>query len=261
LSRTPNFALVKKWQDAARLAVAGEREIASIQWAHVEPGQTRVMVKDTADLVRGLVTLDIRYSVVPGWRFLEQKGRLMTAATAASGMVAAGDLNVSIDGFGWRPGLGAIEGSALPGLAGVVQAQHNVVVDLARFPSAMNLRQVLIAQAQLSQGAARLAAAVDPSLGREFQDRAVVYRDLARASRTLGGELGAGTRAALESAKRSCPSCCGSCSGGARRGLAASPWASEPARGCADRRGRRSRLPGEVVFRRHQAAVCRESRP
>lgn len=57
--------------------------------------------------------------------------------------------NHAIDALGWRPSPGVIEGPGLPGLAGVVQAQHNVAVDLQHFPSATNLRSLLVSQADV----------------------------------------------------------------------------------------------------------------
>jgi hypothetical protein len=93
-----------------------------------------------------------------------------------------------------------IEGPALPGTAGVLQAQHNVAVALGHFPSAFHLRHVLVAQADLSQQSARLAESVGSSTTASHQERAALYRDLVVASRPLGGQLGAGQIAAAESA-------------------------------------------------------------
>jgi hypothetical protein len=199
VGRRPAFELVARWQDAARLAVQGEREIAALRHAALPPEQQRVILKDTADLVRGLVILDLRYRGVPGWTHLEGKGRLLAAAHAASSHFA-GELDLSVDHLGWRPAPGFIEGPALPGLAGVVQAQHNVAVDLAHFPSAPNLRHVLVAQADLSKQAAGVAQSLGSPTAETFEQRAILYRKLVVASRSLGGELGAGRVAAQESA-------------------------------------------------------------
>ena len=200
MTQRPHFELVSRWQDAARIAVEGEREIAAIRRQPLSREQQAQVLKDAADLVRGLVVLDVRYKNVPGWRFLEQKGSLMTAATAVSEGLEASTLDDSIDGLGWRPTPGIIEGPALPGLAGVLQAQHNVAVALSHFPSAFHLRHVLVAQADLSQQSARLAEAVGSSTAASFQERAALYRDLVVASRPVGGHLGFGQVAAVESA-------------------------------------------------------------
>lgn len=175
MSQRPSFELVSGWQDAARIAIEGEREIAAIRRQPLSREQKAQLLKDAADLTRGLVVLDIRYKNVPGWQFLEQKGRLMTAATACSEALAASGLDASVDGLGWRPIPGIIEGPALPGLAGVLQAQHNVTVALSHFPSAFHLRHVLVAQADLSQQSGRLAQRVESSTATSFQERAALY--------------------------------------------------------------------------------------
>ena len=200
MRQRPSFELVSHWQGAAKLAIEGEREIAAIRRQPLSGDQQAQVLKDAADLVRGLVVLDIRYKNVPGWRFLEQKGRLLTAATAVSEGLEATDLDASVDHLGWRPTPGMIEGPALPGLAGVLQAQHNVAVALNHFPSAFHLRHVMVAQADLSQQSARLAKAVGSSTAGAFQERTMLYRDLVVASRQVGGELGSGQFAAVESA-------------------------------------------------------------
>jgi hypothetical protein len=45
-------------------------------------------------------------------------------------------LDFSIDARGWRPTPIIITGPSLPGVAGAIQAQHNVLVDLGHFPNA-----------------------------------------------------------------------------------------------------------------------------
>lgn len=194
----PGYDHVRIWQSVAREAVVGERELAALKW-RIVPEQARVVFKDTADLVRGLVVVDVRHQGVPGWEPLIGGSRLLTAAEAVSAQLSGQPFDHAVDALGWRPRPGVIEGPALPGLAGVVQAQHNVVVDLQHFPSATNLRTVLVSQADLSKNAARLAEALEPSLAASFNERATLYRDLAQASRPVGGETGDGRYAALES--------------------------------------------------------------
>ena len=198
LERRPHLELVQRWQGAARIAVEGERELATLRRSALSREQQAQILKDTAVLVRGLVALDLRYKHVPGWRLLEHQGRLLNAAVAIASKPGA--LDPSVDALGWRPTPGIIEGPALPGLAGVLQAQHNTVVHLGHFPSAWNLRHVLVAQADLAQQAARVSRSVAPSSTSGFQERASLYRKLVSASRALGGEIGEGCFAALESA-------------------------------------------------------------
>ena len=199
MDRQPQFELVQRWQTAARIAVEGEREIATIGRRTLSLEQQAQVLHDTADVVRGLVVLDLRYKHVPGWRLLENQGRLLNAAVAMSTAPGAA-LDPSVDNLGWRPTPGVIEGPALPGLSGVLQAQHNTVVHLGHFPSAWNLRHVMVAQAELAQRAAGFSRSVESSTTPAFEERARLYRDLVTASRTLGGEIGDGRFAALESA-------------------------------------------------------------
>ena len=201
LAGAPEFELVHKWQDLARLAVAGEREVTvGIRWSAMKPEQTRVVLKDTADLIRGLVDLDARYDNVPGWRCLKEKGRLGRAAEEVSVHAAEEQLDASVDSIGWHTPPGLIEGPPLPGIAGAVQAQHNVAIHLGRLPSAGHLRHVLVGQAVLSRQAAFVAEAAGSPLAAAFNDRFALYRELIQASRTVGGELGSGRDAAIESA-------------------------------------------------------------
>jgi hypothetical protein len=200
MTQRPSFDLVSRWQDAARIAIEGEREIAAVRRQPLSRGQQGQLLKDAADLVRGLAVLDVRYKNVPGWRFLEHKGRLLTTATAVSEGLEAITLDDSVDVLGWRPTPGTIEGPALPGLAGVLQAQHNVAVDLSHFPSAANLRHALVAQADLSRRAGEIARSVHSPTAPGFDERAELYRQLVTAARTLGGEIGTGRQAAIESA-------------------------------------------------------------
>jgi len=52
----------------------------------------------------------------------------------------------------------------------VNQARHNMLVDLARFPTALNLRRILRSQADMSHEAARHAASAAPELVERFLD-------------------------------------------------------------------------------------------
>jgi hypothetical protein len=201
LAGEPEFELIRKWQDLARLAVSGEREVTvGIRWSAMKPEQTRVVLKDTADLIRGLVVLDARYDNVPGWRHLKENGRLGRAAEEVSVHAAEEELDASVDSNGWHAPPGLIEGPPLPGIAGAVQAQHNVAIHLGRLPSAGHLRHVLVGQTELSRQAAIVAEAAGSPLTGTFNDRFATYRELVQASRTVGGELGVGRDAALESA-------------------------------------------------------------
>lgn len=192
--------LLDAWQWLARAAALGEHDFtAGVNLGSLAPEQARTVLKDAADLTRGLVILDRRYKNVPGWRHLKEGNRLGRAAEGTSLQVNHEGRDLSVDQRGWRPVAGIIEGPALPGVAGAVQAQHNMLVDLARFPNALNLRRVLHSQAQVSHEAAIRATTAAPELVTTFSNRALIYRDLLRASRDVGGLVGGGGYAVVES--------------------------------------------------------------
>ena len=192
--------LLDAWQWLARAAALGEHDFsAGVNLGSLTPEQARTVLKDAADLTRGLVILDRRYKNVPGWHHLNEGTRLGRAAEGTSRQVNHEGHDLGVDQRGWRPVAGIIEGPALPGVAGAVQAQHNMLVDLARFPNAMNLRRVLNSQAQVSHEAAIRADTAAPELFTAFSNRALLYRDLVRASRDVGGLAGGGGYAVVES--------------------------------------------------------------
>lgn len=192
--------LLDAWQSVARAAALGEHDFAAgVNRGSLTPEQSRTVLKDAADLTRGLVILDRRYKNVPGWQLLKAPGRLNRAAEAVSFTAAEERRDIAVDVRGWRPPAGLVDGPALPGLAGAVQAQHNTLVHLGQLPNALNLRRVLHSQAQVSQEAAKRAATAAPELLAGFSRRALLYRDLVAASRDLGGLVGGGSSAVVES--------------------------------------------------------------
>lgn len=199
LAEPAAYELVGRWQGAARSAVQGEREIDLLSHAPLTLQQRNTVLKDTADLLRGLVALDIRYKNVPGWQNLPDRGRLLDSAEHLATHLNSTPGAPSVDAIGWRPQPRLIEGPALPGMAGVLQAQHNVLADLSRIPTALHMRHVLVGQAELSHRAAQIAAAAGSPTAESFRERADTYKAMAEASRSFGGLLGAGHHAAGES--------------------------------------------------------------
>jgi len=195
----PN-ALVDSWRRAARSAVLGEHDFpAGIDFTRLDAAESLAVLKDAADFTRGLVILDKRYRNIPGWELLNHRIRLARAAEDCSRFAAPGVRDYSVDRRGWRPPPASIEGPALPGISGVIQAQHNMLVDLTRFPTALNLRRILRSQADLAHEAARHAASAAPELVERFLDREHTYKLLQKSSRNLGGLVGNGGVAAAES--------------------------------------------------------------
>lgn len=192
--------LLDVWQALARAATLGEHDFgAGVNRGGLTAEQANTVLKDAADVARGLVLLDRRYDNVPGWVLLKQAVRLDRAAEATAMAATRVGMDPSVVDRGWRPPAGRIEGPALPGVAGAAQAQHNLLVELGRLPNALNLRRVLVSQAQVSHEAARHAAAVAPDLVERFTERATLYRELVRASRDIGGLVGGGGQAVVES--------------------------------------------------------------
>jgi hypothetical protein len=139
-------------------------------------------------------------------------------------MVTQARLDDWVDEAGWRPSEEVVPGPVPPGVAGAVQSQRNLVAELGHFPHALNLRRVLHAQAVVSRAASAHASTAAPDLVARFNDRAEVYREMVRSSRSLGGLVGDGGHAVVQSqnaaASLSCPPAAGDGSDGNLRELA-----------------------------------------
>jgi len=194
--------LVETWRQAAKACVLSEIDLGpSATHLELDAGRGRVVLKDAADFVRGLVVLDARYSNVPGWQHLKSPRRLESSAEVASIFARWTESDLAVDRAGWRPTPAAIKGPALPGIGGVVQAQHNTLVDLCTAPpTAMNLRRIIHAQVRVAHEAGRHAAHAAPELVEPFLTRERTYQQLHIAARNLGGLIGSGGQAAAESA-------------------------------------------------------------
>lgn len=120
--------------------MVGKRELAAA-FRHASADQVWVVTSDAANAVRAIVALDRRYQTVPGYLLpLEDRARLGVAAVTVAAMAAEGDLDQSIDGSQWRQAPRP-EPVTAPGIAGAVQAQHNLAVYLGQPPSARSLRE------------------------------------------------------------------------------------------------------------------------
>jgi hypothetical protein len=131
------FATVESWREAAKAAALGEHDFAAgVGYGRLSEPERMTLLEDAADIVRGLVALDCRYEQVPGWERLHHQGRLGRAAEACAAHAGFGDPDYSVDRRGWRPAPRPLEEPAMPGLAGVMQAQHNLLIELDAFPTA-----------------------------------------------------------------------------------------------------------------------------
>ncbi|QZY27833.1 hypothetical protein [Nocardioides coralli] len=191
------FALVDTWRQAARACVLGEHDFANgVGYGRLSEAQCLTVIKDAADVVRAVVSLDRRYANIPGWQALKEPGRLGRAAETCATRAGYGEPDYTVDLRGWRPEPTLIEGPELPGITGVLQAQHNLLIHLGTFPTAHNLRVVLDSQRIVSREAARRLQTVDPTVAVRWERRAESYGRLVHETRDLGGMVGNGGPAA-----------------------------------------------------------------
>jgi len=192
--------VVEYWRLAARAAALAEHDTAPDQAIHLTAAQARTVAGDVAAISQALVVLDRRYRNTPGWEPLAGCDRLGWAALATALDVSLGQPDYSVDQTGWRPRTKPIGGPAKPGVLGVLQAEHNLLVRLASFPDAMNLRLVVDSQRLLSAGLVPYAERIDPDLAGQWTARAETYSRIQRELRNIGGRLGNGKAAAGEAA-------------------------------------------------------------
>lgn len=163
-------------------------------------GQAQALVGDVAALTQAIVVLDQRYKNTPGWEPLTHSARLGWASLAAALDVNLGQPDYTIDHLGWRPKTKIIPDPARPGILGVLQAQHNLVIRMRSTPTATNLRLVVDSQRLLSAHLAPLAARLDHRLAQRWTQRADTYTLIQRQLREIAGLLGVGGLAAAEGA-------------------------------------------------------------
>jgi hypothetical protein len=190
------FTTVEAWRQAARAAALGEHDFAAgVGYGRLSKGQCMTVLKDAADVVRGLVALDRRYGGVPGWERLRQPNRLERAADRCAARAGYDEPDYTVDLRGWQPAPTLMDGPALTGLAGVVQAQYNLLLLLGEFPDAHCLRVVMDSQRVVAHAVSLRIAAVEPQLSAKWAARAKTYGTLVQATRDLSGILGTGAAA------------------------------------------------------------------
>lgn len=195
-----NGPLLEHWRLAARAAVLAEHDTAPEITASMSAGQAQVVVGDVAAITQAIVILDQRYRNTPGWQSLAKSERLGWAALAAALDVNLGQPDYTVDDLGWRPSTKLIKGPAKPGILGVLQAEHNLVIRMKAFPTATNLRYVIDSQRLLSRHLVPYAERFDPRVAERWGARAGTYARLQRQFRRIGGLVGKGGQAAAEGA-------------------------------------------------------------
>lgn len=148
------------------------------------------VLKDAAEITRGLVGLDRRYEGIPGWEKLKDRGRHGRAAEACTAFAGSDGPDYSVDLRGWRQPAQVDRGPALPGLAGILQGEYNLLVHLQRFPEAHGMRLVLDSQRIVSQEAATRVRSTNPGLGGAWEARAETYKVLIHETRNVRGLSG-----------------------------------------------------------------------
>lgn len=201
LTTPQEFPLVESWRQVAKAAVLGEHDFAGLMdHGRMAAAQCRTLLKDAAEVTRALVVLDKRYELIPGWIPIRERGRLDRAAQVCAVFADHDEPDYTVDHKGWRPPPATIDGDPLPGIGGVLQAEHNMLVHLARFPNSLNLRRVMDGQRILSHEAARRATNVAPALDEKWFGREQIYQKLIYETRNVGGLVGGGGYAAAEAA-------------------------------------------------------------
>jgi hypothetical protein len=195
------FELVDLWRQAARACALGEHDFpAGVGYGRLSEAECMTVIHDAAEVARALVGLDRRYSNIPGWQQLKDPGRLGRAAEVCAAYSGYGEPDYSVDRRGWKPRAQLIEGPGLPGITGVLQAQHNLLLHLTKFPDAKSLRVVMDSQRVVSLEAARRLGDNDPALAARWERRSEVYGRLVHATRDVGGMFGNGGPAAGQGA-------------------------------------------------------------
>jgi hypothetical protein len=201
LAISHDLPLVEHWRHAARAAALGEHDFdAGLGNGRLDAQQCQTLIADIAAVVQALVVLDQRYSNIPGWEKLHRPERLGWSALACALDASLDPPDYAIDLRGWRPPTKVIKGPGKPGLLGVLQAEHNLVIRMQSFPSATNLRLVVDSQRLLSGQLASLVEKVEPALHDTWTLRERTYADLQHELRNVGGRIGTGGLAAAEGA-------------------------------------------------------------
>ncbi|ABL81098.1 MULTISPECIES: hypothetical protein [unclassified Nocardioides] len=201
LSKPQDFAMVESWRQVARAAVFGEHDFPGLMdQGRLSYAERMTVLKDAAEVTRGLVVLDKRYENIPGWIPIRERARLDRVAQACATFARDVEPDYSVDHKGWRPPSATIDGGPLPGIGGVLQAEHNMLVHLSKFPTALNLRRVMDGQRIVSHEAARRAPNVAPELIEKWLEREQTYKRLIDETRDVGGLIGHGGLAAAEAA-------------------------------------------------------------
>lgn len=199
LNGPQRYPILNAWQTAARAATLGEHDFgATISFSSLSATQVRTVLQDAATITNALLVLDHRYATTPGWRPLTNRGKLAEAAARCVALGDATGTDSTVDSRGWRPKPRLIDGPLRPGLDGVLQGHHNLLVSLDSIPNAQDLRRIVTFQLIASRTIADLAEADEPNLTRAARRREQTYERLQRRLRNVYGQAGHGAQAVSE---------------------------------------------------------------
>jgi hypothetical protein len=190
--------MVEHWRLAARSAALAEHDTSDQFGVQMTASHAQALVGDVAALTQAIVVLDQRYRNTPGWEPLAQSARLGWASLAVALDVNLGQPDYAVDHLGWRPKTKIITDPVRPGILGVLQAQHNLVIRMKSVPNATNLRLVVDSQRLVSAHLVPFAARIDGRLTDRWTERADTYSLLQQQLREVGGLLGKGGLAVAE---------------------------------------------------------------
>lgn len=199
LTSAQELPLVESWRQVAKGAALGEHDFhAGLESGALSTQQGVTLLKDAAAVAQAVLMLDRRSKATPGWEHISTPGRLAWAAMATALESSLEPPDYSIDVRGWRPPARLIRGPAQPGLKGVLQAEHNLLVSLKALPSPMTLKRVVESQRVLSADIA--SRAQSSALVTRWTYRAKTYELLFNKLRNVSGRIGGATHAAVEAA-------------------------------------------------------------
>lgn len=195
----PNH-VVDLWRRAAKAAALGEHDFpAGLDYGNLTEPQAMTVLKDAAEVARALTGLDRQCTAaVPGWEPITKADELGRAAVVCAAHAGYDKPDYSVDQRGWRPPVQLVDGPALPGLDGVLQAQNNLLVHLRHQPDAYSLRLIFDSQRIVSRGAVELCnqSPNREQIAAKWDRRHETYRQLIDQSRNLRGLVGNGLAAA-----------------------------------------------------------------
>lgn len=199
LTTVHRSTILECWRQAARAAAVGEHDLhAGAGHGSIDIRQAGAVLRDAAEITWAVTVLDRHNLLQPGWEGVGHPGMLRRAARACLHLARARDPDYSVDLRGWRPTSRLDERPDHHGIAGVVQAEYNLLVRLIDPPSAANLKRILDSQAELSGLLARRVQDRNSDVAAGWQRRGQTYLSLLHELWNLDGRIGHGGAAAAE---------------------------------------------------------------